>query len=179
VDSAFSTYEFDRPWRRATVVAGSVAVVEFVVLVTIAAFVFGRPLAHDLSHALRSNVTPRHAAALAHVRTPPAPTHRAAAAPVVATRAPGTMKVLVLNGNGRNGAAAAAATGLRRLGYRIAAVGNAARQNYPTTLVMYAPGFRAEGLRLARSLGVRAVGPLDGVRTSALAGGQLAVVLGA
>jgi hypothetical protein len=179
VDSAFSTYEFDRTWSRATVVAGSIAVVEFVVLVTIAAFVFGRPLAHDLSKALGSNVTARHTPAAAHARTRPAPAHRTVVAPVVATRAPRTMKVLVLNGNGRTGAAAAAATGLRRLGYRIAAVGNAARQNYPTTLVMYAPGFRAEGLRLARSLGVHVVGPLDGVRTSALAGGQLAVVLGA
>ena len=44
---------------------------------------------------------------------------------------------------------------------------------------MYVPGFQAEGARLARDLHVKVVGPLDGMRPSALHGGQLAVVLGA
>ena len=44
---------------------------------------------------------------------------------------------------------------------------------------MYAPGFEGEGRRLARDLGVKVVGPLDGMKRSALHGGQLAVVLGA
>ena len=44
---------------------------------------------------------------------------------------------------------------------------------------MYRPGFRAEGVRLARDLKVKVVGPLDGIAPSALHGGQLAVVLGA
>ena len=39
---------------------------------------------------------------------------------------------------------------------------------------MYRPGFRAEGLRLARDLKVKVVGPLDGLPPSALTGGQLA-----
>jgi hypothetical protein len=43
---------------------------------------------------------------------------------------------------------------------------------------MYRPGYRADGLRLARDLGVRVVGPLDGMRPAALEGGQLAVILG-
>jgi hypothetical protein len=34
-------------------------------------------------------------------------------------------------------------------------------------------------MRLARDLGVKVVGPLDGLSSSALQGGQLAVVLGA
>ena len=44
---------------------------------------------------------------------------------------------------------------------------------------MYAPGFRADGVRLAHDLGARIVGPLDGVAHSSLHGGQLAVILGA
>jgi hypothetical protein len=44
---------------------------------------------------------------------------------------------------------------------------------------MYRPGYRAEGLRLAKDLGVKVVGPLDGIAVSALDGGQLAVVVGA
>ncbi len=43
---------------------------------------------------------------------------------------------------------------------------------------MYRPGFRAEGLRLARDLGIKVVGPLDGIHTGALDGGQLAVIVG-
>jgi hypothetical protein len=44
---------------------------------------------------------------------------------------------------------------------------------------MYRPGYRPEGVRLARDLHVTVVGPLDGVARSALRGGQLAVILGA
>ncbi len=44
---------------------------------------------------------------------------------------------------------------------------------------MYARGYEAEGLRLARDLHVQVVGPLDGLKPSALHGGKLAVVLGA
>ncbi len=87
--------------------------------------------------------------------------------------------VLVLNGNGRAGAASAAAARLSGLGYRIRGKGNAARQDYATTVVMYRRGFEAEGLRLARDLHVHVVGPLDGLKPSALHGGKLAVVLGA
>jgi hypothetical protein len=44
---------------------------------------------------------------------------------------------------------------------------------------MYRPGYRPEGLRLARDLHVPVVGPIDGVSLSQLHGGQLAVILGA
>jgi hypothetical protein len=44
---------------------------------------------------------------------------------------------------------------------------------------MYRRGYEAEGRRLARDLHVKVVGPLDGLKTSALHGAQLAVVLGA
>jgi hypothetical protein len=43
---------------------------------------------------------------------------------------------------------------------------------------MYRRGYRAEGLRLGRDLGIRAVGPLDGLHPSDLMGAHLAVVIG-
>jgi hypothetical protein len=44
---------------------------------------------------------------------------------------------------------------------------------------MYRHGYEAEGRRLARDLHVHVVGPLDGLKLSALRGAKLAVVLGA
>ena len=44
---------------------------------------------------------------------------------------------------------------------------------------MYRKGFEGEGRRLARDLGIRIVGPLDGLRTSQLHGAHAVVVVGA
>ena len=65
----------------------------------------------------------------------------------------GETKVVVLNGNGRNGAAADGAARLQSFGYVIAGTGNAKRQDYAATRRHVPPGLRAEGLRLARDLG--------------------------
>jgi hypothetical protein len=86
--------------------------------------------------------------------------------------------VVVLNGNGRQGAAAAASTKVTRRGYRIGLVGNAPSQSYPRSLVMYRPGFAAEGKRLGRDLGITLVSPLDGMRPAQLHGAHAVVVLG-
>jgi hypothetical protein len=88
------------------------------------------------------------------------------------------VKVVVLNGNGRQGAAAAAASRVSRKGYRIGLVTNAPRQDYVTSLVMYRRGFEGEAQRLARDLGVKVVSPLDGVRKSQLEGAQAVLILG-
>jgi hypothetical protein len=87
--------------------------------------------------------------------------------------------VLVLNGNGRSGAAGAEARQLRARGYPVRGVGNASRSDYATSIVMYAPGYRAEGFRLGRELGVRIVTPLDGLRPAGLHGAKLALIVGA
>jgi hypothetical protein len=87
--------------------------------------------------------------------------------------------VLVLNGNGRTGAAAAAASRVHGRGYKIGRVGNASRSDYPTSLVMYRAGFVGEGRRLARDLGVKRVGPLDGMRAGELGRAQVVYILGA
>ena len=100
-------------------------------------------------------------------------------APPGKARPRGHVRIMVFNGNGQSGAAGAEAGRLTGLGYKIAGTMNAHRQDYATSVVMYRPGFRAEGLRLAKDLGVKVVGPLDGIAVSALDGGQLAVVVGA
>lgn len=158
--------ELANPWRKAALVAGAVAALELVALVAAGVLLVGRPLARSLHRA----ATTTHAA-------PAAPTRAAAKAPparVHLTRA--QTRVLVLNGNGTSGAAAAEADHVMTLGYAIGATGNT--RPTPRTMVMYRPGFRGEGLRLGRDLGVRLVGPLDGVRSRDLSGSQVVLVLG-
>jgi hypothetical protein len=161
-----------RPWRTATLVASLVAAIELVLLL-VAAFLL---LAKPLSHAMQ-----RHAEATAFA------TPKKHAAPVIPKQAPiGLPKlmrsetgVFVFNGNGRAGAASSAAATLADRGYRVPGTGNAKRQDYATTMVMFRRGFHAEAVRLAHDLHVKIVGPLDGMQPSALHGAQLAVVLGA
>ena len=46
------------------------------------------------------------------------------------------------------------------------------------TVIQYRPGFRAEAARLAADLHVKAISPLDGLKTSDLLGAQIALILG-
>lgn len=162
-----------RPWRTATLVASLVAAIELVLLLAAAVLLLAKPLAHAMQ---------RHTEAAAF-----APAKKHGAAPPLEKRAPvGRPKLLrsqtgvfVFNGNGRAHAAADAAAGLIRRTYKVSGTGNAKRQDYATTVVMFEKGFEAEGMRLARDLHVKVVGPLDGVKRSALHGAQLALVLGA
>jgi hypothetical protein len=91
---------------------------------------------------------------------------------------PRRLSVLVLNGNGMSGAAATQATVLRSLGYRVADVGNAQRNDYARTIVMFRRGFQREAARLSRRLPGAVTGPLDGLRRAQLHGAQLALVVG-
>jgi hypothetical protein len=162
-----------RPWRTATLVASLVAAIELVLLLGAGFLLLAKPLTHAMQ---------RHAAATAF-----APTRKHTTTPVIPKRAPiGQPKLLrsetgvfVFNGNGRSGAASSEASKLSNLNYRVPGTGNAKRQDYATTVVMYKKGFHAEGVRLARDLHVKIVGPLDGLTPSALRGAQLAIVLGA
>ncbi len=86
--------------------------------------------------------------------------------------------MIVLNGNGAPGAASDKAALVESRGYVVTGTGNAPRTDFARTIVMYRPGFRAEGLRLARDLRVSTVAPLDGLRLPDLMGAHLAVVLG-
>jgi hypothetical protein len=165
-----------RPWRTATLVASLVAAVELVLLVVAGLLLLARPIAHAVQRHAEATVTAPAAKKTAAAVTHRATKHTKVAKPKLLRSATG---VLVLNGNGRTGAASAAAARLDRIGYRIRGKGNAKRQDYATTVVMYRRGYEAEGRRLAHDLGVKVVGPLDGLAPSALHGAQLAVVLGA
>jgi len=174
VDAPISAQELIRPWRTATLVASLVAALELVLLLGAAALLVAKPLAHSLQRqaVATAYAPPKKVAVVA----PPAP-KKIPLAKAKLTRA--QTGVLVLNGNGRAGAAAGAATKLHSLGYPVSGTGNARRQDYATSVVLYRKGFQAEGARLARDLKIRVTGPLDGLSASALHGGKLAVILGA
>ena len=163
-----------RPWRTATLVASLVAAIELVLLVGAAVMLLAKPLAHAVQrHAEASALAPAAAATKAHTVV-----HKVKkVAPAKHTRS--HTGVFVLNGNGRNGAASSEAAKLSAIGYRVPGKGNAKRQDYATTVVMYRRGWEAEGHRLATDLHVKIVGPLDGLSSSTLHGAQLVVVLGA
>src|SRR5689334_1812659 len=149
------------PWRTIAVVAAGIATLELLALVVTATALIAKPMA---KHA--------RAAAAKHA-TAPQPK-----APTRALLARGAVTVTVLNGNGVAGAAATTASRVRARGYKIRKVGNAPRSGYGRSVVIYRAGFRPEGLRLARDLGIALVSPLDGLRASNLAGAKLAVVVG-
>jgi hypothetical protein len=163
-----------RPWRTATLVASLVAAIELVLLVGAAVLLLAKPLAHAVKrHAEATALAP------AAKKTTPVVHRVKVAKPAKPKLLRSQTGVLVLNGNGRTGAASAAASRLGAIGYRVRGKGNAKREDYASTVVMYRRGYEAEGERLARDLHVKVVGPLDGLKPSALHGAQLAIVLGA
>ena len=162
--SAPSIHHSVRPWRNAALVAGGVAALELLLLLIIGIAMLSKPLT---AHA--KNAALNHALGTAKVAGRPEPKSP--------TLSRAETSVLVLNGNGRPGGAATAASRVRARGYPLPATGNAPR-NYGQSVVMYRAGHRPEAQRLARELGVRLVGPLDGVTVRQLHGAQLALVLG-
>ncbi len=166
-----------RPWRTATFVAVGVAAVELLLLVVIGGALLAKP-AQGVKHA--GAAKPQRHAGPAAKATRRARAAAAKTTPAAAAELPRRgVRVLVLNGNGRQGAAAAAAARVSRRGYRIGGVANAPRSDFTRSLVMYRRGFEGEGRRLARDLGIRIVGPLDGLRASQLRGAQTVLVVGA
>lgn len=160
-----------RPWRTATVLIAAVAAVELVLLIVVG----GALLAKPDTGAKRAAPTAKPAPA-AKTPTKTAGARATRAAPAELSRR--KVRVVVLNGNGRQGAAASAASRVSGRGYRIGVVGNAPRHDYPQSIVMYRPGFEGEGRRLARDLGVTVVGPLDGMRPAQLHGAHAVFILG-
>jgi len=175
VDSRLPSLEV-RPWRTATLVASAIAALELVLLVVAGIVLLARPLSHHVQAAAeRQAQAAKKAEPAAAAAAPPA---RRIERPRPPTLTRAQTSVLVLNGNGQTGAAGAESARVRQSGYRVAAVADAARMDYPASVVMYRPGFKAEGVRLARDLGIRVVGPLDGLRVRELRGAQAAIVVG-
>ena len=161
-----------RPWRTAALVAAAVAAVELLVLVVLGGALVAKP-----STGTTARPVAKVAAAKTASKANTAKVKRAAVPAAELKR--GKVSVLILNGNGRQGAAASAAARVSRRGYRIGGVANAPRSDFTRSLVMYRRGFEGEGRRLARDLGIRIVGPLDGLRASQLHGAHTVVVVGA
>ena len=155
-----------RPWRTATVLIAAVAAIELVLLIVIGGALLAKP-----------DPVGRRATAKASAVT--AKKHVVPAARVAPAELPRRkVRVVVLNGNGRQGAAASAASRVSGRGYRVGTVGNAPRQDYPQSIVMYRRGFEGEAQRLARDLGIQLVSPLDGMRPAQLHGAHAVYILG-
>jgi type II secretory pathway component PulJ len=159
-----------RTWRTAAIAAGAIALVELLILLVIGGTALARTVSHRVERAAAAQ------RAHANTRARHLAQHAAKIAPAKLSRS--KTEVLVLNGNGRQGAAAAEATRVRNHGYRIGAVTNAARSDYVRSIVMYRPGYAGEGRRLGRDLGIQLVTPLDGMRARQLHGAQVVVILG-
>ena len=163
-----------RPWRLAAFVAGTVAAIELLVLLAIG----GGALLGAVSDRLDVAARERALAPTAKAKADRAPQKPATATAKIHLPR-GRVVVRVLNGNGRTGAAAAAASRVRNRGYKIGFVGNAPRTDFHRDLVMHKPGFAGEARRFARDLRVKHVGPLDGIRPKELGRAHVVLILGA
>jgi hypothetical protein len=156
-----------RDWRKLTILLGALAAVEAVLVLVLAVVLIVPKISHHLKSGMAQGAVVPEGATGPHT-----PAGRAKLAPA-------QTPVMVLNGNGRAGAAASSATQVRRLGYKLGLVGNAQRQDYPVSLVMYRPGMRAEALKFAKNMHVRTVGPLDGITPRQLGRAKLVYIVGA
>ena len=158
------------PWRAATVVAGGVALLELVALIAIGLMHF----APKTTAAPAAPAVHRHAVVhRTHVVAP-----RTHAIRQVALRPVSKVRVLVLNGNGVNGAAAAQAARLQAEGYPVAGAVDAQRHDYAQSMVLFVPGWAKEARRLAHASGVGLVAPVDGMRGAQLRGAKVILLLG-
>jgi hypothetical protein len=157
-------HDLVRPWRRATIAVSAVAAVELMLLAGVAIVLLGNPLARHFRESAAAAAAPR-------VRASVPPPARKPLLPRNQT------SVMVLNGNGQAGAAHAAADRVSTRGYLLGNVGNAPSIT-PHSLVMYRPGYTAEGRRLARDLRIRLVRPLDGMRPAQLLGAHVVLIIG-
>lgn len=151
------------PWRTIAVVAAGIATLELLALVVAAAALLAKPAVHRARAA-----TSRHGASSTSSAKEPV-------RPLLPRR---RVTVTVLNGNGIAGAAATTASRVRAHRYKIRNVGNAPRNGFGHSVVMYRGDLRPEALRLAHDLGIALVSPLDGLRVRDFKGARLAVVIG-
>jgi hypothetical protein len=159
-----------QPWRRTAIVAATFAVLELVAIAVLGVVLLGKPVADRVREHAQGPAYPKQAKP-EPVRTP--------AYEQLPLLARGDTSVLVLNGNGTQGAAGAEAARVEGAGYLVAGAANATKTGYRRTLVMYRKGRRAEATRLAHDLRIRVVGPLDGLRPAQLMGAHLVVIVGA
>jgi hypothetical protein len=156
------------PWRSATFVVGAIAAVELVALIAVLAL-------HFAPNAVARAAGPakaQHARPVRHLAK------TVAALPSHPLRARSRVQVLVLNGNGMQGAASTEAARLQSAGYRIGGAQNAQRHDYARSMVLYVPGWVKEAQRLARDAGIKLVAPVDGLTPAKLKASKAVVILG-
>jgi len=177
VDHPLAPTELVRPWRTATLVLTGIATIQFVLLIGAGIVLLGKQIAPHVHKAAAREAAAR-PVHVSHPAAKPKAT-RALAAHAAPVLARAKTKVLVLNGNGVQGAAALAAQLAQARGYPVLDVGNAPKTGYARTIVMYRPGFRSEALRFQHDLNLSVVAPIDGMTPAELKGAQLVEILGA
>jgi hypothetical protein len=145
-------------WRTGTLVVCAIVALQVVLLVIVV-----KGLASTDSPARADRATAHHKVGRPEPKTPTLPRTRT--------------RILVLNGNGIAGAAAAESDRLLARGYKVSGTGNAA-QSYGQSVVLYRPGKLPEAKRLAADESIPLVGPLDGITPRELHGARLVIVLG-
>ena len=166
--SASSVHPLDRTWRTTAILASGLAALELLILLVVATAWIGKDVTAQAKEAGLARATGIPSSAAKPIKPEPKKV----------TLPRGETSVIVLNGNGRSGAAAKEASRVRARGYAISGTGNAARSDYGRSVVMYRAGRRPEAKRLARDLGIRLVGPLEGIRKRDLMGAHVAVIVG-
>ena len=159
------------PWRAATLVVGAIAAAELVALIGIGGLHFV-PKTHGAKAAAGKP------AAVTTVAAKPKPKPAVPQVPSHPLKPRNGVRVLVLNGNGVQGAASSKAASLQGLGYLVGGAENAQRHNYARSMVMYVPGWVKEARRFARDTGVRLVAPVDGLTPAKLKGSKIVLILG-
>lgn len=160
----------------ATIVASAIAGVELVLLVVAGILLLGKSIAPRVHEAAAHHARAAAVSAAPDAAATSTPSRHVRA---VATLPRARTQVIILNGNGLQGAAADAASLVEARGYPIKKVGNAPRTNYARTLVQYSPGLRKEAVRLTHDLNSGVVTPLDGLTPKQLHGAKLVLILGA
>jgi hypothetical protein len=169
------THDLSTPWRTRTLIVSGIAVAELLALIALAVVLLGKGwFQNERAAATKAAIAQQRADAAKPAPSKPKP--KPTPAKPMLTKA--QTSILVLNGNGRDGAAGAEARTLRAHGYPVAAVGNAKRNDYAASIVMYRPGYPREATRLARELKIPIVGALDGVLLSQLKGAKAVLIVG-
>jgi LytR cell envelope-related transcriptional attenuator len=169
MEHSLSPLELGRPWRTTALVASALALLELLAIVALGIALLGEPVADRVRARAEGPAFPKPAK--------PAPVQRTRETHLP-TLARADTSILVLNGNGRTGAAGEAAARVSGAGYIVAGTANAPSSSYRRSVVMYRKGRSVEAKRLARDLRIPVVGPLDGLRASELMGAHLVLIVG-
>jgi hypothetical protein len=165
----------ENPWRSTAIVAAAVAALELLLIVVLAFGIVVRPMLHRDAAATKSPAVKSQAAKAPTKTDPKTATTKPAQTTVLART---KTRVLILNGNGRSGAASEKAAYVMTKGYPIAATANASRSDFARSLVMFRPGHEAEAKRFGKDFGIGRVSPLDGLTKADLQGAVLVLIIG-